>query len=131
MALKLNKLFVRVPGDVTVVDISAVSVQEDNQKKLYFLENLHQIVNNGIAYGVDPNTVQSITDLQQLIGKSAKDQNENTIIERLVALEAIKVAAADVNYISIDTSANSDGTTTPVIDLNIVGIGTGNAGLCS
>ena len=129
MALKLNKLFVRVPGDVTVADISAVSVQEDNQKKLYFLENLHQIVNNGIAYGVDPNTVQSITDLQQLIGKSAKDQGENTIIERLVALEAIKVASADANYISIDTSTNSDGTTTPVIDLNIVGIGSGNAGL--
>ena len=127
MALKLNKLFVRVPGDVTVVDISAVSVQEDNQKKLYFLENLHQIVNNGIAYGVDPNTVQSITDLQQLIGKSAKDQNENTIIERLSALEAIKVL--DPSYVSIDTSANADGTNTPVINLNIVDITSNDHGL--
>lgn len=127
MALKLNKLFVRVPGDVTVADISAVSVQQENQKKLYFLQNLHQIVNNGIAYGVDPNTVQSITDLQQLIGKSAKDQNENTIIERLSALEAIKVL--DPSYVFIDTSANADGTNTPVINLNIVDITSDDHGL--
>ena len=127
MALNLNKLFVRVPGDVTVADISAVSVQNDNQKKLYFLENLHQIVNNGIAYGVDPNTVQSITDLQQLIGKSAKDQNENTIIERLSALEAITVL--DPSYVSIEPSANADGTNTPVINLNIVDITSDDNGL--
>lgn len=41
MALKLNKLFVRVPGNVAVADISALSVTEGNEKKLYFLENLH------------------------------------------------------------------------------------------
>ena len=132
MALKLNKLFVRVPGDVTVADISAVSVQQENQKKLYFLENLHQIVNNGIAYGVDPDTVSDITDLQTLVGaKSISDSSADgkSVIERLQALEAIKVKAGDTYNDSSYITVTKDASNIPVIDLNIVAIDSDENGL--
>jgi len=125
MTLKLNKLFVRVPGDVTVVDISAVSVQQENQKKLYFLENLHQIVNNGIAYGVDPDTVSDITDLQTLVGATSISDSSaegKSVIERLQALEAIKVKAGDTYNDSSYITVTKDASNIPVIDLNIVAI---------
>ena len=41
MALKLNKLFVRVPGEVSVESIVTLSRETGNDKKLYFLENVH------------------------------------------------------------------------------------------
>ena len=132
MALKLNKLFVRVPGDVTVADISAVSVQQENQKKLYFLENLHQIVNNGIAYGVDPDTVSDITDLQTLVGaKSISDSSADgkSVIERLQALEAIKVKTGDTYNDSSYITVTKDASNIPVIDLNIVAIDSDENGL--
>ena len=104
MALNLNKLFVRVTGDVPVIDVSTQSKQTGNEKKLYFLEATNQIINNGIVYGVDPGTVSSIKDLQDLIGAEKITDAaalSQTVIGRLEKLEAIKVATDSSDYLTV------------------------------
>lgn len=104
MALNLNKLFVRVTGDVPVIDVSTQSKQTSNEKKIYFLEATNQIINNGIVYGVDPGTVSSIKDLQDLIGAEKITDAaalSQTVIGRLQKLEAIKVDSNSADYLTV------------------------------
>ncbi len=127
MALNLNKLFVRVKGNVSLDTIKSTSLETANQKKVYFVENSNQIVVRGVAYGVDPSTVSSISDLQTLIGAEKISDSSalgQSVIERLRNLEDIKVATGSTDYLSV----TPDGSV-PAIGVNIVGIQTGNNGL--
>lgn len=128
MALNLNKLFVRVQGNVSLDTIKSTSLETVNQKKVYFVENSNQIVVRGVAYGVDPSTVSSISDLQTLIGAEKISDSSalgQSVIERLQNLEAIKVATGSTDYLSV----TPDDSSVPTISANIVGIGSGNVGL--
>ena len=67
----VTKLFVRVPLNTheTLNNIITKSTEtESNRKKIYFIEDLNQIVLNGIAYGVDPKTSNEIKSLINVIG---------------------------------------------------------------
>ena len=122
MALNLNKLFVRVEGAVSLETIISESMQTANQKKVYFLENSNQIVVRGIAYGVDPSTVSSITDLQTLIGaEKITDASalSQSVIERLQKLEAIHIATNSTDYLSLTLDSS-----VPTIGVNTVDITT-------
>lgn len=128
MALNLNKLFVRVEEAVSLETIISESMKSGNQKKVYFLENSNQIVVRGIAYGVDPSTVRSITDLQTLIGaEKITDASalSQSVIERLQKLERIQVATADDSddYLSITTDSS-----VPTLHANVVPIETASDG---
>ena len=123
MALKLNKLFVRVPGEVSVESIVTLSRETGNDKKLYFLENVHQIVNNGIIYGVDPDTINDITDLQALIGGSSLADSSTPLITRLTNLEAISIADDSEDYLGLTMDSSQ-----PVLSVNIVDIDTAQDG---
>ena len=129
MALNLNKLFVRVQGtSVPVADVISQSAQTDNVKKIYFLEATNQIINNGIVYGVDPSTVSSITDLQELIGAEKISDTSafgKSVIARLQALEAITVDTTDNSddYVSITIDSS-----VPTLHVNVVAIDTATDG---
>ncbi|MBO6271481.1 hypothetical protein J6O48_01735 [bacterium] len=55
----LNKMFVRVSVALNetqrnaLIDLSKQDAA--NAKKIYFLEKTNEIINNGIAYGINPN----------------------------------------------------------------------------
>lgn len=123
----LNKLFVRVPASVTADQITSIIADSKNtyKSKIYFLEGKNQIVNNGITYGIDPSTAQSISDLQQLVGGKKLETGAKSVIQRLEALEAIKVATGSETYLHIANDSNG----TPNVSVNIVGIETGLQGL--
>ena len=119
---ELNKLFVRVTGNYTVADVSAYSVLENNIKKIYFVEKKNTIVNNGVAYGIDPSTAQSLEDLIAVVGQEKLGQSgvdASTVVERLAKLEGIKVNENSANYLNV-----SDGSTgaSPEIGVKIVGL---------
>jgi hypothetical protein len=97
-------------------------------KKIYFLEATNQIINNGIVYGVDPSTVSSITDLQELIGAEKISDTSafgKSVIARLQALEAITVDTTDNSddYVSITIDSS-----VPTLHVNVVDIDTATNG---
>ena len=115
----LNKLFVRVAAgtNVSIDTIKASSLSDIS--KIYFVEDKNQIVNNGVIYGVDPSTAQSLKDLiavvgQEKLGESGVDAS--SVVQRLAKLEAIKVHTASEAYLNV-----SDGTglTSPEIGVKI------------
>lgn len=118
---ELNKLFVRVPGSNASLG-QVVTTSLTNQKKIYFVESKNTIVNNGVVYGIDPSTAESITDLIAVVGQSKLGEagvDASTVVERLAKLEAIKVNAASEPYLNV-----SDGTggNAPEIGVKIVNI---------
>lgn len=127
---ELNKLFVRVPGNQTVLDISTVSMRDENVKKLYFIEKLNTIVTKGVAYGVDPGTLEKLDKLINVVGQTELDTTDvsaNTIVQRLQTLEGIHVNTADSSYATITIDPAGKGS--PELDLNVVGIDAGLQGL--
>lgn len=123
MALNLNKLFVRVPStaSATTDQIKTLSQQTGNDKKVYFVEATNEIVVKGVVYGVDPSTVEKISDLQALIGAEKITDPaalSQTIIGRLEKLEAIKIATASEPYLSLtlDSSVPTIGVKTIPIE---------------
>ena len=127
---ELNKLFVRVGASTTVTKESLITTSQSNPKKIYFWEDKNQIINNGIVYGVDPSTAQSLEDLIALVGQNGKLSTENvpgakTVIERLTSLEAIHVKSGSEAYLNIaHTTTDSSVLTNPEIGVNIVTIET-------
>ena len=79
MADLLTKLFVRVPAGTpeTLDNIKAKSLE--NNKKIYFVEDLNQIVLNGITYGVDPKSSKEIVSLINAIGGSVAEDGTVTV----------------------------------------------------
>lgn len=132
MAVNLNKLFVRVPKTATGVttdQIKTLSQQEGNVKKVYFVEATNEIVVSGVVYGVDPSTVQKISDLQALIGAEKITDAaalSQTIIGRLEKLEAIKIASDSTDYLikTLDSSVPTIGVKTVAIE-NATSLNTG------
>ena len=124
----LNKLFVRVAtgSNYTIVDVSTESVKPANQKKIYFIEDEKTIVNNGVAYGINPATAQSLEDLIAVVGQSVLtetgDFSDLTVIKRLQRLEALEVSTGSENYLSITNLDNSTGN--PSIGIKVVSIET-------
>lgn len=123
MALNLNKLFVRVPStaSATTSQIVTLSQQTGNDKKVYFVEATNEIVVKGVVYGVDPSTVEKISDLQALIGAEKITDPaalSQTIIGRLEKLEAIKIATASDPYLTLtlDSSVPTIGVKTIPIE---------------
>ena len=105
---ELNKLFVRVPqSDASLGQVVTTSLT--NPKKIYFVEAKKTIVNNGVEYGIDPSTAESLTDLIAVVGQEKLGQagsvDASTVVERLAKLEAIKVNTASDPYLNV-----SDGT---------------------
>lgn len=120
MALNLNKLFVRVTGNVSVSDVLTQSTQTGNHKKVYFIEGTKQIVNNGIVYGVDPSTVSSISDLQALIGAEKISDTSafgKSVIARLQALEAITVASDSTDYLTVTLDSSVPTIAAKIVDI--------------
>lgn len=128
MALNLNKLFVRVQQSAFTSIDAIITASNANEKKVYFVEPTNQIVVNGIVYGVDPTTVSSITDLQNLIGASSITDAaalSQTVIERLRHLESIQIATDDDSddYLSITTDSS-----VPTLHANVIDIATATEG---
>lgn len=127
---ELNKLFVRISASTAVTKESLISTSQTNPKKIYFWEDKNQIINNGIVYGVDPSTAQSLEDLIALVGQNGKLATENvpgakSVIERLTSLEAIHVKSGSEAYLNIaHTTTDSSVLTNPEIGVNIVTIET-------
>ena len=127
---ELNKLFVRIGASTTVTKETLISTSQSNPKKIYFWEDKNQIINNGVVYGVDPSTAQSLEDLIALVGQDGKLSTENvpgakTVIERLTSLEAIHVKSGSEAYLNIaHTTTDSSVLTNPEIGVNIVTIET-------
>lgn len=125
---ELNKLFVRVPqSDASLGQVVTTSLT--NPKKIYFVEAKKTIVNNGVEYGIDPSTAESLTDLIAVVGQEKLGDNgvdASTVVERLAKLEAIKVNTASDPYLNV-----SDGTggNAPEIGVKIVDINLNQQGL--
>ena len=129
----LNKLFVHVPGDksYTIADVSAESVKTDNQKKIYFIEKEKTIVNNGVAYGINPSTAQSLEDLIAVVGQeklgTGNSFDASTVIQRLQRLENLNVSTGSENYLSITNQDNH--LVNPSIGIKVVPIKNNTQGL--
>ena len=126
---ELNKLFVRVPGANASLE-QVVTTSQSNPKKIYFVEAKKTIVNNGVEYGIDPSTAESLTDLIAVVGQEKLGQagsvNASTVVERLAKLEAIKVNTASDPYLNVSDGTGGDA---PEIGVKIVEIESGNQGL--
>ena len=126
----LNKLFVRVAGsNYTIADVSAQSLT--NPQKIYFIENEKTIVNNGVAYGINPSTAQSLEDLIAVVGQeklgTGNSFDASTVIQRLQRLENLNVSTGSENYLSITNQDNHLGN--PSIGIKVVPIEDNTQGL--
>jgi hypothetical protein len=127
---ELNKLFVRVASNsnVDIATIVTTSQNQANYKKIYFVEDQHTIVNNGVKYGLDPSTAEDIENLQALIGADklgTEGIDASTILDRIRGLETIH--SGTPNYLVVD---NGNGNVmNPSIGAVIVDIESGSAGL--
>lgn len=126
----LNKLFVRVSGVLTSDQretlLKVESKSEANKGKIYFLEKTYEIVNNGVAYGINPDDKQLITNLQHWVGSDTdKPANVSTMLERLTALEGIHVAVTGVDsgtesaYLQLTDDTGEGSSVQPLITLKI------------
>lgn len=130
----LNKMFVRVSAQLNETQRNAlITLSQENAKKIYFLEQTNEIMNRGIAYGINPGDKQLITNLQNWVGSDTdKPANVSTMIERLTALEAINVdvtgcADADKNSYLAYEDVNAGQAVQPKITLKIKPIDGGGA----
>ena len=102
----LTKLFVLVPAGTpeTLDNIKAKSL---TNKKIYFIEDLNQIVLNGITYGVDPKSSKEIVSLINAIGGSVADDGTVTVDfkDTHFASEASNIVAA---IVALDTTLNGE-----------------------
>ena len=106
MADLLTKLFVFVPAGTpeTLDNIKAKSL---TNKKIYFIEDLNQIVLNGITYGVDPKSSKEIVSLINAIGGSVAE--DGTVTVKFEGTEYVSEASNIVNAIvDLDAKIKSE-----------------------
>lgn len=126
----LNKLFVRI-SDSTGLNLATLS--SGNPSKIYFVQDTNEIWNNGIPYGINPDTKEAIENLQEVLGSSTGlPVDASTVLERLTALEAISVGvtgATDADDYIVLSDEDASAAVQPKVTLKLVDIASGSEGL--
>lgn len=91
MALtNLNKLFVRVTG-ADLRDAVIAKSQESNNNKIYFLTKTHEIVTQGVAYGLSTDVQAQIANIKSIL-KSFDNNGHGTEDSVKSAIDAVQAA---------------------------------------
>lgn len=94
MALtNLNKLFVRVTG-AGLRDAVIAKSSESNNNKIYFLTNTHEIVTQGVAYGLSTDVQAQIANIKSIL-KSFDNNGNGTEDSVKSAIDAVQSALND------------------------------------
>lgn len=91
MALtNLNKLFVRVT-EASLRDTVIAKSKESNNNKIYFLTNTHEIVTQGVAYGLSTDVQAQIANIKSIL-KSFDNNGHGTEDSVNAAIYAVQTA---------------------------------------